>query len=74
MYHFYDDYRWQRAFLHLYICIMDGNVANGLTFMLSFTVTHRDNVNAKIYAPNMAAPQTGAYLALRHILLLLVSH
>ena len=35
--------------------------------MLSFTVTHRDNVNAKIHAPNMAAPQTDAYLALRHM-------
>ena len=45
---------------------MDGNVANGLTFMLSFTVKHRDNVNAKIYAPNTAAPQTDAYLNLRH--------
>ena len=46
---------------------MDGNVANRLTFKLSFTVTHRDNVNAKIYAPSIAAPQTDAYLALRRI-------
>ena len=44
------------------MCIIDGNVARGLTFMLSFTVTHRYNVNAKIYAPNRAAPQTDAYL------------
>ena len=35
--------------------------------MLPFTAIHRDDVNAKIYAPNMAAPQTDAYLALRHM-------
>ena len=44
---------------------MYGNVANGLPLMLSLTVTHRDNINATIYAPNMDAPQTDAYFALR---------
>ena len=33
--------------------------------MLFFTVTHRDKINAKIYAPNIAAPKTDPYPALR---------
>ena len=37
--------------------------------MLFFTVTHRDSVNAKIYAPNIAAPKADPYPALRHMLL-----
>ena len=34
--------------------------------MLPSAATHAEEVGAKICAPNMAAPQTDAYLALRH--------
>ena len=61
-YHFCDDYRWGRAFVRLYMFVIDRNMANRPPLMLQ-----RDDVNTEIYAPNMDAPQTGAYLALRHI-------
>ena len=53
-----------------FVCVIGRNTANGPNFMLPFTDTHRDDLNPKIFAPTMAAPQTGAYLALRHLVFL----
>ena len=58
-----------RAFVSPYMLVIDRNIANGPILMLLFTATHRDKVNAKMYAPDMAAPQTDAYLALRVIMI-----
>ena len=66
-YHFQDIYRSRRAFVCPQMCLIDRNAANGPNIMLPFTDTHNDDLNHKIYAPNMAAPQTGAYLALRRM-------
>ena len=65
-YHFHDIYRSKRAFVCLHMCVIDRNTANGPNLMLPSTDKHREDLGPKIYAPNMAAPQTGAYLALRH--------
>ena len=65
-YHIHDNYHLGRAFVRPYMCVIDRNVANGPTIILKFTATLRDDVSAKILAPNMAAPQTDAYLAWRH--------
>ena len=62
--HLNDIYRSRRAFVCLLMCVIDRNAVNGPNIMLPFTDTHEDDFNPKIYAPNMAAPQTGAYLAL----------
>ena len=45
------------------MCIMDGNLVNGLTFMSSFTNTHKDGVGAMVYAPNVGGTQINLYLA-----------
>ena len=45
------------------MCIMDGNLFNGLTFMSSFTNTHKDGVGAMVYAPNVGGTQINLYLA-----------
>ena len=47
------------------MCKNDRDIANGPTLMSRFTAAQRDDVKAMIHAPNMAAPQTDAYLALR---------
>ena len=58
---------WKEFFIRPYTCIIDRNVANGPTLMLLSTATHTEDISAKIYAPNMAAPQTDPYLALRRM-------
>ena len=46
--------------------ITDGNVANGLTFKLSFTHTHKDGVDAMVYVPNVGGTQIDPNLATCH--------
>ena len=46
---------------------MDGNLVNGLTFMSSFTNTHKDGVGAMVYAPNVGGTQINFYLATCHV-------
>ena len=56
-----------RPFVCPHMCKIDRNTTKEPNLMLPFTDTHRNDFNAKIYAPNMAATKTGAYLALRLI-------
>ena len=44
--------------------IMDGNLVNGLAFMLTLTNTHNDGVGAVVYAPNVGGTQIYPYLAM----------
>ena len=39
------------------MCIMNGNLVNGLTFTSSVTNTHKDGVGAMVYAPNVGGTQ-----------------
>ena len=45
---------------------MNGNLVNELTFMSSFTITHKDGVGAMVYAPNVGGTQINFYLATCH--------
>ena len=46
------------------MCIMDGNLVNGLAFMSSFTNTHKDGVGVMVYAPNVGGTQIYPNLAM----------
>ena len=46
---------------------MDGNLANGLTFMSSFTNTHKDGAEAMVYASNVGGTQIDPNLATCYI-------
>ena len=49
------------------MCIMDGNLANGLNFMSSFTTTHKDSVGAMVHASDVGGTQINPYLATCHM-------